>query len=231
MPEFIEKHKKVCIVLGAVLAVFLIAAYLCALFQPGIWYNDTFLSRCADGTFSGSDSDGSYRLSITETETGADISFSVDDLTRHYTVTEDTVGNRVEIYEDGGLMFRGSVETSGDYEYLVDENGDIANLDISVRFSNPRPEDLLPGKSTVYHWSQMKEYDIRGNFYMLLPMLMIGVFLGLDIAFPDLFFTLEHRRYVDGGEPSDFYRACQKFGRVAAVIGILVCIIMSLTVH
>ena len=66
---------------------------------------------------------------------------------------------------------------------------------------------------------------------MLLLILLGAAILFIDIKFPDLFWILEHRLEVDGGEPSDWYRSGQKFGRVMLVGGIIVCMILTFTIH
>lgn len=74
-----------------------------------------------------------------------------------------------------------------------------------------------------------ESYDTRGEPLMLLPALIVAFFLWVDILYPDLFFALRYRRYVDGDcGPSEYYRFWQVIGRVVLAIAIVVFLWMGL---
>ena len=92
----------------------------------------------------------------------------------------------------------------------------------------PDLEDLYPSLTTVYRWAVSDSTQIRGFWPGLLGVAVCTVFLGLDIAFPDLFFRWQHGLFVDGGEPSDLYRTMQKLGRGLAVLFIAAFLVLGL---
>ena len=84
MAHFFSTHKKLCIIVGVILAVLLLALYLYAAFLPGVWHRDAFLYLQKDGSFTGSDLYAEYKMSIDAKENGAEIDFSVNDITKNY---------------------------------------------------------------------------------------------------------------------------------------------------
>lgn len=95
----------------------------------------------------------------------------------------------------------------------------------------PTVQELYPAYIQLYTWAVEEKHDVRGNPNMLAVIALLAVMLGLDIAFPNLFFILDHRLDVDGGEPSDWYRMKQQFSRVIIGIAIVVCLFMSFAMH
>ena len=234
MSELLNRYKKQCIIVSIILAVVLIVIYLRALFLPGMWYRDAFLYRQEDGSFSGSDFYAEYKMVIAHTDYGTDIQFSVNDKTNNYQIKydENDFNRNVEIAENGNTTFNGTAYGSVDSWVLLDENHEMPD-GITVRTSNdiPSEDELFPGYSTLYRWSVSDKTDTRGEPYMLFFIFLLGIILFLDIKIPNLFWILEHRLEVDGGEPSDWYRFGQKVGYVVMPLGILVCMIMTFTVR
>ncbi len=234
MTEFISKHKKPCIIAGIVLAVVLLAFYLRALFIPGFWHGDAFLYKQEDGSFKGSDMYAEYKMTINSKNYGADIDFYVNDKQNHYKVkySGNDFQKDVEITENDNTIFEGTAFCSNNNWILHQKNIELPN-DIKVYTGNyvPTEEELFPGYTRLYDWSVAEKTDIRGNAYMLFFIFLFGAFLFLDIKFPNLFWILEHRLHVYGGEPSDWYLFSQKIGRIILSIGILVCMVLTFTIH
>lgn len=234
MAGVFTQHKKACITIGIILAVGLFALYLYALFLPGVWHGDAFLYQQDDGSFIGSDLYADYKMRIEHTNDGTDISFSVNDTVKKYDVIYDLEDKTqsVKVLENGNEIFNGTAVGEKDNYILIDEKNSSSDM-ISVRVGNKAPseEELFPGYTKLYNLSVAEKYNTRGNPYMLFLILLFAAILFLDIKFPDLFWILEHRLEVDGGEPSDWYRFGQKVGYVLIPIGILVCIILTFTIH
>ena len=229
-----KRHKKQSIVVGIILLVALLIVYLRALFLPGLWHRDAFLYWQDDGSFSGSDIYADYKMTITYFYYGADVDFSVNDVTKHYQIKYDNndLNRNVEILENGNTVFKGNAFGSGDGWMLLDENHEMVD-GIIVYTGNyvPAEDELFPGYTKLYNWAVSDKTNTRGEPYVLLLVLLFGVILFLDIKFPDLFWLLEHRLDVDGGEPSEWYRFSQKIGRVVLSAGVLICIILTFTLH
>ena len=225
-----EKHKKVCLITAGVLVFLLIGLYLSALYEPGYWYMDAFLTRQEDGSFAASDAYGSYRLKVDRADDSATVTFSVNDLTKEYLITGTSTGEDVHIYEGGSLVFHGRKVRMNSSEYtLMGYDGyETGSIHIFASNIKPDPEEFLPSYSWLYSQAASDEPETRGEPAMLLLILFLGIVLALDVTFPDLFFTLKYRHYVDGGEPSDWYRSSQKIGRGIIVVAILLCIFRSL---
>lgn len=225
-----EKHKKVCLITVAILTILLIGIYLSALYQPGYWYMDAFLTKQDDGSFSASDAYGSYRLKVDRADDRATVTFSVDDLTKEYMITGTATGEDVHIYEGGALVFHGRKARMSSSEYMLMGYDGYETDSIHIFASNikPDPEELFPSYSWLYSRAASDETETRGEPGMLLLIVFLGIMLALDVTFPDLFFTLKYRHYVNGGEPSDWYRGSQKIGRGIIVVAILLCIFRSL---
>lgn len=233
------KHKKACIISGVILAIALFALYLYAMLLPGIQYGDAFLYKQKDGSFQGYEMYGyytrvDYKMNIDETEDGAEILFSVNDNTREYKIVHNAsdINRAVQVYENGEQVFDGEAHKMGEEYLLLDGNYDMAD-GIKIRVGNQVPEldELFPGYTWLYNRAVEKRHDTRGEPAMLLLILLGAFILFIDIKFPDLFWILEHRLEVDGGEPSDWYRTGQTFGRVLLVIGIIVCMVLTFTMN
>ena len=225
-----EKHKKVCLITAGVLVFLLIGLYLSALYEPGYWYMDAFLTRQEDGSFAASDAYGSYRLKVDRADDSATVTFSVNDLTKEYLITGTVTGEDVHIYESDTLVFHGRKVRMNSSQYMLMgyDGYDTDSIRIFASNIKPDPEELLPSYSWLYSRASSDEAETRGEPGMLLLIIFLGIFLTLDITFPDLFFTLNYRHYVTGGEPSDWYRTSQKIGRGIIAIAILLCIVRSL---
>lgn len=234
MIEFLNKHKKPCIIAGIVIVVVLLIIYLRAIFIPGLWHGDTFLYKQDDGSFAGSDVYAEYMLKIKPAEYGTDIEFSVNGKTNHYQVKYDNndLNRNVEVLENGTVICKGQAIGDENNWFVIDNETGSSDL-ISVRVGNETPteEELFPNYSRLYNWSVSEKYDTRGNPLMLFLIAILAIILFLDIKFPNLFWILEHRLEVDGGEPSDWYLFGQKVGRILMPIGILVCVILTFTIH
>lgn len=234
-----QRHKKVCVIIGIVLILALSVLYLYAMLLPGVWHGDAFLYRQKDGSFAGSETYGhyykmNYKMNIEKTDDGADVSFSVNDTKREYDIIHNTndIDRSVKIFENGELVFEGRAHDRGGEYLLLDENYDMADsIRIYVDNQVPDEEELFPGYTRLYNWSIAEKYDIRGNPAALFVILLFGIILFIDIKFPDFFWILEHRLHVDGGEPSDWYRLGQKFGRILLIVGIFVFVILTFTIH
>lgn len=227
-----QEHKKPCIISGAILVLLLLAVYLYALLLPGFWLGETFLYKQDDGCFTGSDLYADYQMCITPTENGADISFSANETEKHYQIINDSSDSTVQIFENDKLVFQGNVLPMGDdYYVLRDENNNL-EIDIQINTSGvPTIEELFPNYNWLYSCAAAEKYDTRGTPAMLFLIFFVAAILTLDIVFPDLFFTLNYRLAVDGGEPSDLYRFGQKIGRVLLAAAIVVCVVLSFTIH
>lgn len=233
MVEFISKHKKPCIIAGIVLAVVLLAIYLRAMFLPGLWHGDAFLYKQDNGSFAGSDIYAEYKMSIKPADYGTNINFYVNGDLKNYQIkySDDNFERKVEIAENNEVIFTGTALAIQDEWVLRKDNYEFPEQ-IIVWADNDIPhEALFPGYTKLYDWSINEDYDTRGNPGMLFLIALFSIILFLDIKFPMLFWILEHRLEVDGGEPSDWYLFGQKVGRVVLSIGILVCVILTFTIH
>lgn len=218
-----KTYKKQCIIAIVALAAVLIPLYLYFMFQTGIRYNDAFLVQQKDGSFKGE----GYALSVTPTPNGADITFTANDETRTYSVV-NTQNAGVEFYQNGTLTHTMQVEQMGDFFTLIDENGE-AELPFRILYSNQDEDDLFPTNYELYGWTREIQTGIRGEPMFLFFAALFGIPLFLDIRYPDLFFELRYRRYVDGDcEPSEYYRFWQVIGRVISAIAIVIFLWMGL---
>jgi len=232
MREMWKRHRLAGWILCAAVGLAALAAYLYALFLPGVWYRDVFLYQQKDGSFQGEDTYAVYRMEM-ETEPGAaEVVFSVNDVTHTYRLTHDRDSRKTQIFEDNELKFSGEVWLTDGIGLYMDENGEIVNtVEMVVRTYPPKVEELFPGYTTLLYWGVEGERDTRGKPIGLVFALLLGVILFVDIRFPDLHFHFRHGMAVDGGKPSDMYRAGQKLGRVLLVIGMLFCAGAGFAIH
>lgn len=232
MAQFFSTHKKLCIIACVILAALFLTLYLYAAFLPGVWHRDAFLYRQKDGSFIGSDLYAEYKMSIDKKENGADIDFSVNDITKKYTVKFDLNDMSAEISENDARVFEGKTVAAGDSYILIDNNNEAINMvTVTVGGVPPKIEELFPNYTRVFSLAVADKYDVRGNLMMLFLILLFAAILFLDIKFPNFFWILEHRMDVDGGEPSDWYRFGQGISRVILAIGIVVCVVLTFTTH
>ncbi len=234
MREILNKHRKVCIIAVVAVAAALLFLYLRVMLLSGLWHGDAFLYKQADGSFAGSDFYADYKMGITPTDYGEAIDFTENEKTNHYQVryNENDLNANVEVLENGTVICRGRAVKVGNYWHVIDESTGSSDM-ISVRVGGEAPteEELFPNYSMLYSWSVSDGYDTRGNPYMLFIIALLAIILFLDIKFPDLFWILEHRLDVDGGEPSDWYRFGQKVSRIVLAVGILICVVLTFTIH
>ena len=232
-----KTYKKQCIIAIVALAAVLIPLYLYFMFQTGIWYQDAFLVEQRDGSFQGKKDGIHYVLHITPTQNGAQIDFSVNGQNRQYEVVKTELDGipAAEFYENGEQVLEGTVMNLESNYYLVINNEEnvIDGMDIHISTGEERdPEEYFPKYGTQYGWTVMcleDSYDRRGEPMFLFFAALFGIPLFLDIRYPDLFFELRYRRYVDGDcEPSEYYRFWQVIGRVVLAIAIIIFLWMGL---
>lgn len=232
-----KTYKKHCIIAIVALAAVLIPLYLYFMFQTGIWYQDAFLAEQRDGSFQGKKDGIHYVLDITPTQNGAQIDFSVNGQNRQYEVVKTELDGipAAEFYENGEQVLEGTVMNPESNYYLVINNEEdiIDGMDLHISTGEERdPEEYFPKYGTQYGWTVMcleDSYDRRGEPMFLFFAALFGIPLFLDIRYPDLFFELRYRRYVDGDcEPSEYYRFWQVIGRVVLAIAIIIFLWMGL---
>lgn len=232
-----KTYKKQCIIVIVALAAVLIPLYLYFMFQTGIWYRDAFLVKQRDGSFQGKKDGMHYVLHITPTQNGAQIDFSVNGQSRQYEVVKTELDGipAAEFYENGEQVIEGKVMNPESNYYLVINNEEdiIDGMDLHISTGEERdPEEYLPKYGTQYSWTVMcleDSYDRRGEPMFLFFAALFGIPLFLDIRYPDLFFELRYRRYVDGDcEPSEYYRFWQVIGRVILAIATIIFLWMGL---
>lgn len=237
MTRIWKTYKKQCIIAGVALAAVLIPLYLYFMFQTGIWYQDAFLVKQRDGSFQGKKGSIHYVLHVIPTQNGAQIDFSVDGQSRQYEVVKTELDGipAAEFYENGEQVLEGTVMNPERNYYLVINNEEdiIDGMDIHISTGEEcDPEEYFPQYGTQYGWTMMcleDSYDRRGEPVFMLFAALFGIPLFLDIRYPDLFFELRYRRYVDGDcEPSEYYRSWQVIGRVVLAIVIVVFLWMGL---
>lgn len=216
---------------AAALAVaVLLAVYLWAALRPGVWLRNAFLYQQADGSFSGRDSYGRYVLSIASAPGETDVQFCLDDVpTRYRICTENS--SHVEIYREEQLLFSGGAQGEAGDALLWKDSGGLAD-DIRVVVNGEyTQEDLQPSCQWLYNVAVGGRRETRGDVSFLVPMAMLAVLLVLDVKWPRLFWQLRHGLEVSGGEPSEWYFTCQKMGRAAMALGIVLLAFASFAVH
>ena len=220
---------------AAALAVaVLLAVYLWAALRPGVWLRNAFLYQQADGSFSGRDSYGRYALDITSARGETDVQFCLDDVpTRYRIYTEAAVGSgpSVKIYREEQLLFSGGAHGEAGDALLWKDSGGLAD-DIRVVVNGEyTQEDLQPSCQWLYNVAVGGRRETRGDVSFLVPMAMLAILLVLDVKWPRLFWSLRHGLEVSGGEPSEWYFTCQKIGRAAMALGIVLLAFASFAVH
>lgn len=232
-----KTYKKQCIIAIVALAAVLIPLYLYFMFQTGIWYQDAFLVEQRDGSFQGKKDGMHYVLHITPTQNGAQIDFSVNRQNRQYEVVKTELDGipAAEFYENGEQVLEGTVMNPESNYYLVINNEEdiIDGMDLHISTGEERdPEEYFPKYGTQYSWTVMcleDSYDRRGEPMFLFFAALFGIPLFLDIRYPDLFFELRYRQYVDGDYgPSEYYRSWQVIGRVILAIATIIFLWMGL---
>lgn len=216
---------------AAALAVaVLLAVYLWAALRPGVWLRNAFLYQQADGSFYGRDPYGRYALDITSAPGETDVQFCLDDVpTRYRICTENS--SHVEIYREELLLFSGGAQGEAGDALLWKDSGGLAD-DIRVVVNGEyTQEDLQPSCQWLYNVAVGGRRETRGDVSFLVPMAMLAILLVLDVKWPRLFWQLRHGLEVSGGEPSEWYFTCQKMGRAAMALGIMLLAVASFAVH
>lgn len=216
---------------AAALAVaMLLAVYLWAALRPGVWLRNAFLYQQADGSFSGRDSYGRYALDITSAPGETNVQFCLDDVpTRYRICTENS--SHVEIYREEQLLFSGGAQGKAGDALLWKDGGGLAD-DIRVVVNGEyTQEDLQPSCQWLYNVAVGGRRETRGDVSFLVPMALLAILLVLDVKWPRLFWQLRHGLEVSGGEPSEWYFTCQKMGRAAMALGIVLLTFASFAVH
>ena len=216
---------------AAALAVaVLLAVYLWAALRPGVWLRNAFLYQQADGSFSGRDFYGRYALDITSAPGETDVQFCLDDVpTRYRICTENS--SHVEIYREEQMLFSGGAQGEAGDALLWKDSGGLAD-DICVVINGEyTQEDLQPSCQWLYNVAVGGRRETRGDVSFLVPMALLAILLVLDVKWPRLFWQLRHGLEVSGGEPSEWYFTCQKMGRAAMVLGIVLLAFASFAVH
>lgn len=234
MNEIFEKHKRIYTIIGIFLMLVVLVLYLYALFIPGVWHGDAFLYQQKDGSFKGSDLYAEYKMNIEKTDEGKAIIFSVNDTVKRYDILYDLTDTHrnVKVLENGSVIFSGmAYGTKKQFILLDGESGPTDMVSVRVDSTVPSEEELFPVCSKLYNWSVSEKYDTRGNAAMLFLIILLSAVLFLDVKFPKLFWVLQHRLDVDGGEPSDWYYFGQKIGWVLISAAIFVCVVLTFTLH
>lgn len=216
---------------AAALAVaVLLAVYLWAALRPGVWLRNAFLYQQVDGSFSGRDPYGRYVLDITSAPGETDVQFCLDDVpTRYRICTENS--SHVEIYREEQLLFSGGAQGEAGDALLWKDSGGLADDICVVVNGEYTQEDLQPSCQWLYNVAVGGRRETRGDVSFLVPMAMLAVLLVLDVKWPRLFWQLRHGLEVSGGEPSEWYFTCQKMGRAAMALGIVLLAVASFAVH
>lgn len=231
VPQWMIRRKKPLLAAGGLLAALLLALYCEALFRPGYWYDGIFLARQQSGVFSGQSDRAACTLQMEKTESEAMLSFTLNGETRNYRVLFGSDGASAQIYENGTLAFSGQAIPMGDWYLLTDENGDFDPVEVWGGGGMTEPPPEFPSYEQLYTWAASDRCEPFGEPVFLLPLVLLAVCLAVDIRFPNFFFLMRYGLEVDGGEPSDWYRAGQKFSRVVLVLAMLYCMGASLFSH
>ena len=228
MKKSISSKMRLCI--AALAVAVLLAVYLWAALRPGVWLRNAFLYQQADGSFSGRDSYGRYVLSIASAPGETDVQFCLDDVPTRYRICMEN-SSHVEIYREEQLLFSGGAQGEAGDALLWKDSGGLAD-DIRVVVNGEyTQEDLQPSCQWLYNVAVGGRRETRGDVSFLVPMALLAILLVLDVKWPRLFWTLRHGLEVSGGEPSEWYFTCQKMGRAAMALGIVLLAVASFAVH
>ena len=228
MKKSISSKMRLCI--AALAVAVLLAVYLWAALRPGVWLRNAFLYQQADGSFSGRDSYGRYVLSIASAPGETDVQFCLDDVPTRYRICMEN-SSHVEIYREEQLLFSGGAQGEAGDALLWKDSGGLAD-DIRVVVNGEyMQEDLQPSCQWLYNVAVGGRRETRGDVSFLVPMALLAILLVLDVKWPRLFWTLRHGLEVSGGEPSEWYFTCQKMGRAAMALGIVLLAVASFAVH
>lgn len=234
MAQFFARHKRLFAVLVAALGAVCAALYLRAMFLPGLWFGDIFLYKRADGSFAGSAGQNSCQMQREGVGNEVQISFTLNGVTNEYELLRGS-GDSLTIHTNGAQTFDGTLyQTGGSYMALSSDGSDggIVEITVTTQSGAGESEELsFPSSSWLASAAFGEKLDTRGRPVYLLAIVLTAVWLVLDIAFPDLFYTLRHGFATYGGQPSDWYRFDQKIARVVMLIAIAVFAVLSFATH
>ena len=166
--DFLKKHRQLALWTG-ILVLILAAIYVTGMLKPGIWYDDTFLYEEEDGYHT---RNNSRSLQILYTTEGARAVWQTGAEKREFRLSTKT--RMTEIFEDGRLKFRGTVQkTPGGGFRFLNERGEPLE-----RPGTADPE--FPNAFEIYTWVMEDHHAIRGNPWVLIFLGIFGVLLGAD---------------------------------------------------
>ena len=238
MTGFFQRNKKLFVISGLVAAVIIFAIYLYALFLPGFWLGDVFLYKQKapfEGieVYSGKDRTNDARYEMTMAKEGMEtyIAFTVNETEREYKIVSD---NSEDYYPDVMIFENGEQVFSGTYRsfHLVTEEGEFFEIENAVNVDgfgswDIPTENLFPSYSWLYDVSQSIKTEIRGEPVWLIFMVLFMGLVALDMAYPDFFWKFNNCLDVKGGEPSEFYRFCQKALWILTPFIVLIFMVIS----
>jgi hypothetical protein len=226
--RIIKDKRKFTYILIFISALILFSIYLYALTRPGVRYKDAFLYQQADGSFVGKDNYFDYRMQLQDTENGTAISLSIEDETRNYLVVLGKTDDSVVVYENDTLLFEGT--EWGNSGMLLDQNGELVfGVTVSANSHRPVAEEQFPNFIQLYRIATMDELDLRGSVECVFLILFFGLYIIIDVCFPEFFFRARYFLAFDlkNAEPSDGYYVGQLIGRIVCGVAIVVCAIIS----
>ena len=169
--DFIRKHRELVLMVAA--AVLLAAAAAAsAMLRPGVWFGDAFLYKTGDGVYL--EKDGWSALEVKPTTEGARAVFRLGEESREYRLTTRT--RMTEIFQDGRLKFRGTVQPEGEGYRFLNERGEPIEA--------PDTGDGFPDFRQVYTWAMGKDTGRRGNPWVLFPLAVLVLLLTAELFFP-----------------------------------------------
>ncbi len=210
MRKLFRKHPKVGLAVGAIGVM----VYGYCVFLKGIWYGNAFLYQKEGQRFVGKDAYSQYEMELAPSDAEKVVFFSVEGDKREYRILPYGEA-QVRIYENGVLALESTVINGIQWDYLEQELGEFQESD------QPNQGQRYPSCTQLYNWAMGRGLTQRGNLPLLIPLLLCAVSLGLDIAFPDLFFYLRHGLSVDNATPSEWYRTGQKISRLILAVACL----------
>ena len=169
--DFIRKHRELALMLAAVVLL-AVATVVSAMLRPGIWFGETFLYETGDGTYL--ERDGWSALEVKPTTEGARAVFRMGEESREYRLTTRT--RMTEIFQDGRLKFRGTVQPEGEGFRFLNERGEPIEA--------PESGDGFPDFRRVYTWAMGGDTGRRGNPWVLFPLAVLMLLLGADLLCP-----------------------------------------------
>lgn len=212
MKRFLENPavRRVLLIIGICVGVILAVFYFRYVFTEGIYYNNIFLTRSGDETvvYSGTVNDRPMEL-LRQVDTRMDV---------QVTYRYDGVEKVYKVHGDLEMAFELIVTCEGEVVY---RGGQAPEMSVSGDTSVAQSREALPEMGLVIR-AAMDEPDFRGSPVWGIFFVISVAFVGIDIRWPDLFFDLRHWMTVKDPEPTDFYRVCQKAGRVITLaVGVI----------